>query len=123
MAILGVTDAYTQKHKKTGHIITTNIEHHAVLHTCIHLEQRGWKVTYLEADTLGNITTQQVKDAIEEDTVLVSIMYANNEIGTILPIADIGRTILSYRKKEESIYPYFHTDACQATSSEELHVE
>lgn len=105
------------------HIITTKIEHHAVLHTCKFLEKDGFEVTYLETDSQGFISPKKVLAAIRPDTILVSIMYANNEIGTVEPIADIGREILKWRKMKNSIYPIFHTDACQAGGVLELDVE
>jgi cysteine desulfurase len=89
------------------HIITTNIEHHAVLHTCEYLEKHGFEVTYLPADENGIVTAAQVESAIREDTVIVSVMAINNEIGSILPIEEIGSVC---RKKGV----LFHTDAVQA---------
>ena len=126
MAILGVA----RKHEKNGkHIITTKIEHHAVLYACEHLEKEGFEVTYLEPNEHGFITPKQVKEALRPDTILVSIMYANNEIGTVEPIAEIGREILKWRKENASAgsaqgkYPYFHSDACQAAGAFDLDVE
>ena len=89
------------------HIISTAFEHHAVLHTLSKLEKEGFEVTYLDVKTNHNITAQQVKDAIREDTCLVTTMYANNEIGSVLPIAEIGAVC------KEAKVP-FHTDAVQA---------
>lgn len=120
LAILGTA----RKHKDGGkHIITTKIEHHAVLYACQQLEKEGFEITYLDVDSQGFISPKKVRDAIRPDTILVSIMYANNEIGTVEPIADIGREILKYRKEKNSIYPFFHTDACQAGGVLELDVE
>ena len=120
MAILGVA----RKHEKNGkHIITTKIEHHAVLYPCEYLEKHGFEVTYLTPDEFGFVSAKQVKEALRPDTILVSIMYANNEIGTIEPIADIGREILKWRKENNTKYPYFHTDACQAAGAFDLDVE
>ena len=120
MAILGVA----RKHEKKGkHIITTKIEHHAVLHPCEYLEKHGFEVTYLDVDSQGFISPKKVKEAIRPDTILISIMYANNEIGTVEPIADIGREILKYRKENKTEFPYFHTDACQAAGVLDLDVE
>src|SRR3989339_229935 len=120
MAILGVA----RKHEKNGkHIITTKIEHHAVLYPCEYLEKHGFEVTYLAPDEFGFVSAKQVKEALRPDTILVSIMYANNEIGTVEPIADIGRELLKWRKENNTKYPYFHTDACQAAGAFDLDVE
>ncbi len=93
--------------KGKKHIISTAFEHHAVLHTLQRLEKEGFEVTYLDVRNNHNITAQQVKDAIREDTCLVTVMYANNEIGSVLPIAEIGAVC-----KEAGVI--FHTDAVQA---------
>ncbi|KKQ39727.1 MAG: Cysteine desulfurase [Candidatus Magasanikbacteria bacterium GW2011_GWA2_37_8] len=120
LAIFGIARA----HKKFGkHIITTKIEHHAVLHPCEQLKKEGFEVTYLETDSQGFVSPKKVRAAMRPDTILVSIMYANNEIGTVEPIADIGREILKWRKEKNTTYPYFHTDACQAAGALELDVE
>ncbi|OIO20264.1 MAG: hypothetical protein AUJ37_00665 [Candidatus Magasanikbacteria bacterium CG1_02_41_34] len=124
-ALLGVVRAHVQKGR---HIITTAIEHHAVLHVMQQLEKEGFDITYLPVDENGFVSVDAVKKAIRPDTILVSIMYANNEIGTIEPIAEIGKMILRYRKEHKNIYPLFHTDACQAAgyldmSVERLHVD
>ena len=103
-AIRGI--AYANK-DKGNHIITTKIEHHAVLHTCQYLEKNGYEVTYLDVDEDGLIDIEEFKDAIQNNTILVTIMYANNEIGTIQPIEEVGKIT-----KEKGIY--FHTDAVQA---------
>ncbi|MBE6013458.1 MAG: cysteine desulfurase NifS [Lachnospiraceae bacterium] len=95
------------KKSKGNHIITTNIEHHAVLHTCEYLEKNGYEVTYLPVNEKGLVTAEQVKDAIKDETILISIMFANNEIGTIMPIKEIGKIA-----KEKGIL--LHTDAVQA---------
>jgi len=93
--------------KKGNHIITSSIEHHAVLNTCKFLEKMGFKVTYLPVDEYGSVDPQDVKKAITDKTVLISIMHANNEVGTIEPIAEISEIA-----KENGIY--FHTDAVQS---------
>lgn len=89
------------------HLITTNFEHHAILHTCAALEKEGFEVTYLPVDSKGLVTAEQVRQAIRPDTALVSIMYANNEIGTVQPISEIADVC-----KEAGVR--FHTDAVQA---------
>lgn len=107
-AIKGSMDVLKAKGKK--HIITTNFEHHAVLHTCQYLEKQGFEVTYLPVNDEGYVTAEQVADAIREDTGLVTIMYANNEIGTIQPISEIGAVC-----REKKVL--FHTDAVQAVGN------
>lgn len=102
--LFGVAERYA---KKGNHIITTNVEHHAILHTCEALEKRGIEVTYLPVDENGMVTAEQVADAITDKTILVSIMFANNEVGTIMPIAEIGKVC-----RERGVL--FHTDAVQA---------
>ncbi|MBU0597295.1 cysteine desulfurase [Patescibacteria group bacterium] len=120
LAIFGT--AY--QHQEIGkHIITTKIEHKAVLEPCRRLEAQGFEITYLDVNEYGQIDIKKLKQAIRPDTILVSIMYANNEIGTVEPIAEIGKEILKIRKENNSNFPYFHTDACQATGSLDLNVE
>ncbi len=120
LAIFGIA----RKHQNQGkHIITSKIEHHAVLHPCQQLEKEGFSVTYLEPDSEGFISPKKVRAAMTPETILVSIMYANNEIGTIEPIAEIGKEILKWRKEKNTVFPYFHTDACQAAGAFELDVE
>lgn len=103
-AIKEAAEAYQQK---GNHIITSKIEHHAVLHTCEYLEKHGFEVTYLDVDENGFVKLEELKKAIRPTTILISIMFANNEIGTIQPIAEIGKIA-----KENGIL--FHTDAVQA---------
>ena len=112
-AIKGVAEAQAKKGK---HIITTQIEHHAVLHTCEYLEKHGYEITYLPVDEQGFVTPEQVEQAIRPDTILVSIMFANNEIGTIQPIEQIGRVC-----HEKGVT--FHTDAVQAFGSVPIDVQ
>ncbi|MBU0546132.1 cysteine desulfurase, partial [Patescibacteria group bacterium] len=120
LAIYGIARAYAQNGK---HIVSIGIEHHAVLHPLEDLKKQGWEITYVKIDERGIVKAKDVINAIRPDTVLVTIMYANNEIGTIEPIAEIGREILRYRKQNNSHYPYFHTDACQAAGYLDLDVE
>lgn len=107
--------------EKGNHIITTKIEHHAVLHTCEYLEKQGCEVTYLDVDGDGRVSLQELEAAIRPTTVLISIMFANNEIGTIEPVAEIG----AIAKKHGVL---FHTDAVQAfghvpINVEEMHID
>lgn len=113
-AIKSVAKAMAKKGKK--HLITTVFEHHAVLHPMETLAKEGFEVTYLKVDEKGLLTAQDVKNALREDTALVSIMYANNEIGTILPIAEIGAVC-----KEHGVF--FHTDAVQAVGNVPIDVK
>lgn len=112
-ALKGAAFAHQEKGK---HIITTQIEHHAILHTCQWLEAQSWQVTYLPVDADGFVTAQQVENALRPDTVLVSVMAANNEIGTLEPIAEIGTLC-----HERGVL--FHTDAVQAVGAIPLDVE
>lgn len=112
-ALKAVAEAYEKKGK---HIITSKIEHHAILHTCKYLEKRGFEVTYLDVDENGVVDLEQLKKAIRPDTILISIMAANNEIGTIQPLREIGEIA-----QEHDIL--FHTDAVQAFAHIPLHVE
>ena len=113
MALRGVAE---KKKKKGNHIITTKIEHHAILHTCEYLEKHGFAVTYLDVDENGKIRMEDLKAAIRPETILISVMFANNEIGTIQPIAEIGKLA-----KEKGIV--FHTDAVQAMGHVPIDVE
>lgn len=112
-AIKGV--AYANK-DKGKHIITSSIEHHAVLHTCKYLEKQGFEVTYLPVNKNGLVEIKDLIEAIRPDTILISIMYANNEIGTIQPIEEIGEVA-----KEKKIY--FHTDAVQAVGNIDIDLQ
>lgn len=108
--------ARQMKKKGKNHIITTTFEHHAILHTCQYLEKEGFEVTYLPVDEKGLVTAEQVKEAIKDTTALVSIMYANNEIGTIQPIPEIGAVC-----HEKGVL--FHTDAVQAIGNVPINVK
>ena len=112
-AIKAAAEAYSFKGK---HIITSRIEHHAVLHTCEYLEKHGYEVTYLNVDADGVVDLEQLKRAIRPDTILISIMFANNEVGTIQPIKEIGAIA-----KEHKIV--FHTDAVQAFGQMPINVD
>lgn len=112
-ALKATAEAYASKGK---HIITTKIEHHAILHTCEYLEKRGFEITYLNVDRDGLISLDELKAAIRPDTILISVMFANNEIGTIEPIAEIGEIA-----KEHGVL--FHTDAVQAYAQVPIHVD
>ena len=117
-ALKATFETYQDKGK---HIITSKIEHHAILHTCEYLEKRGAEITYLDVDENGLVDLEQLKKAIRPDTILISIMYANNEIGTIQPIQEIGEIAA-----EHGIL--FHTDAVQAYGQlpirvDELHID
>lgn len=102
--------------KKGNHIITSSIEHHAVLHTCEFLQKQGFEITYLPVDEYGMIRLEDLKNAITDKTILISIMFANNEVGTIQPIKEIGAIA-----REKGIY--FHTDAVQAVGSYPIDVK
>ena len=104
MVLRGIAERLSKKGK---HIITTAVEHHAVLYTCRYLEKQGFEVTYLPVDEFGRVTAEQVREAIRPDTILVSVMFGNNEIGTLMPIAEIGAIC-----RERGVL--FHTDAVQA---------
>ena len=108
--------------KQTGnHIITTSIEHHAILHTCQYLEDTGFRVTYLPVDRDGLVNTEDVLKAVTDETTLVSVMLANNEIGTIQPVADMARGVKEIAKKLGRTI-VFHTDAVQAAGFMDIDV-
>jgi len=148
LAILGVARGLLAKNKltKPGHIITTTIEHRAVLEACVQLEREGWAVSYIPVDKQGLIDLKALKEVLRPDTVLVSVMYANNEIGTIQPIKEIAKILRHHRSsmllrgaerrsnleiassagtpsRNDTRLPYFHTDACQAPRFLPLGVE
>lgn len=118
LALVGVVRAFKKDNPTTtAHIITSIIEHSAILETCRHLEREGVNVTYLKPDSHGLIDPKQIKDALTPETILVSIAYANNEIGTIAPIRDIAKVIRQYKSgTNSSHYPLVHTDAMQAVN-------
>ena len=117
-ALKATAEAYQSKGK---HIITTKIEHHAILHTAEYLEKRGFEITYIGVDENGVVKVDELEKAIRPDTILISVMFANNEIGTIQPIKEIGEIA----KKHGGL---FHTDAVQAYGQlpinvDELHID
>ena len=117
-ALKATAEAYASKGK---HIITSTIEHHAILHTCAYLEKQGYEITYVEVDENGKIKLDELEAAIRPDTILISVMTANNEIGTIQPVAEIGKIA-----HEHGVL--FHTDAVQAFGHipldvEEMHID
>ncbi|EOS37300.1 cysteine desulfurase NifS [Lachnospiraceae bacterium M18-1] len=112
-ALIAAAEAYASKGK---HIITSKIEHHAILHTCEYLEKKGYEVTYLDVDEAGLVDLEQLRASIREDTILISVMFANNEIGTIQPIGEIGQIA-----REHGIL--FHTDAVQAFGQVPINVD
>ncbi|MGV2938107.1 cysteine desulfurase family protein [Mesobacillus sp. LC4] len=113
LAIIG----YAESNRSKGqHIITTQIEHHAVLHSCEELEKRGFEVTYLPVDENGLVSLGKIEEVLRDDTILVTIMYGNNEVGSIQPIKEIGGMLADHQA-------VFHTDAVQAYGIESLDVE
>ena len=112
-ALIATAEAYGSKGK---HIITSKIEHHAILHTCEYLEKKGYEVTYLDVDEAGLVDLEQLQASVREDTILISVMFANNEIGTIQPIGEIGQIA-----REHGIL--FHTDAVQAFGQVPMNVD
>jgi cysteine desulfurase len=113
LALKGIAFA---NRKKGNHIITSAIEHHAILHTCEYLEKQGFTITYLPVDEYGMVSIEELKNAITDKTILISIMFANNEVGTIQPVQKIGQLA-----REKGIY--FHTDAVQAVGSYPIDVK
>ncbi|SFA94810.1 MULTISPECIES: cysteine desulfurase family protein [unclassified Bacillus (in: firmicutes)] len=113
LAIIGIADAYQGAGK---HIITSSIEHHAVLHACHELDKKGFEVTYLPVDETGMISLHDLKEALRPDTILVSVMFGNNEVGTLQPISEIGILL-------EEHQAFLHTDAVQAYGIEKIDVK
>ncbi len=110
LAVIGTAEAHAEKGR---HVVTTAIEHPAVLNACAELESRGWEVTYLPVSTGGLVSVDAVRAALRDDTVLVTIMHANNEIGTVQPIAEIGR-LVAERRAAGQTHLHLHTDAVQS---------
>lgn len=123
-AILGTYRAYKSK---GNHVITNAIEHHAVLNTVEHLgKKEGAETTIMKVDGFGMVKLDELEVALRPETLLVSVMYANNEIGTINPIPEIAKMLKKYKEKlgrKSTDYPYFHTDACQASGACDLDVK
>lgn len=123
MAVFGIARQYAAKGK---HLISQPIEHHAVLHPLEALEKEGFETTYVAVDETGRVSVESVMAALREDTTLVTIMYANNEIGTINPIGEIGNAITKWKKEHgrgPTEPPFLHTDACQAAGALEMNVD
>ena len=118
LAIIGAAMANKDWGK---HIIVSKIEHPAVLEAAGNLEKNGFEITYVNVDSKGMVILSELKKALRKDTILVSILYANNEIGTIQPIRKISKIIKEFKK--ESAYPLFHTDACQVAGALDLNVK
>lgn len=117
LAILGIFKHYKKQKDFIPHIITSSIEHSAVLESCKQVETLGGEVTYINPEKNGIVDVKKIQKSIKKNTVLISIMYANNEIGTIQPVKEIGRMIRLYKidsKIEPNHFPFFHTDASQA---------
>lgn len=129
LAIFGVANNFIGQEKKY-HLITTQIEHPAVLNAFRALEKKGFQVTYLPVNKFGLVSAQEVMKALRPNTILVSIMYANNEIGTVQPISEIAKVVKNYRHIQQidkvsaqPFYPIFHTDACQAAGYLDLKID
>jgi cysteine desulfurase len=126
LAILGFAQAFQKQYGKPGHIISTSIEHHSILHVLDTLKQWGWKISLAPVDKEGFVNLDSLKKLVRKDTTLISVMYANNEIGTIEPIAEIGKWLTGLNKvRNQKNLPriLFHTDACQAAGALNLSVQ
>lgn len=133
LAVMGVVGYWSGKWRvESGkseteilpHVVTSAVEHHAVLEPLMAMDRKKEiELTIIGVNREGRVSVEEVMSAIKPNTVLISIMTANNEIGTIQPIAEIGREILKWRKAKETAFPYLHTDACQATGFLDLNVE
>lgn len=122
LAILGVFNGY--RGKKIPHFVVSAIEHSSVLESCAEVERLGGQVTYVPPEENGTIDPKKIRAALKPTTVLVSVMYANNETGTIQPVGAIGHAVKEYReqKNAEGQYPFFHTDASQAPNYLPIHI-
>lgn len=136
LAIFGVAEGVSQMNRnpvsvqkpKPGfgldrHIITSKIEHHAVLNSCEELERRGFDISRINVSEDGIADLKELKKSLRENTILVSVMYANNEIGTIQPIKEIAKIIRDFKKQNNSLFPLFHTDAIQAAGYLDMNVQ
>lgn len=130
LAITGIVRAPAQRRAVEAmgsikpHVIASAIEHHAVLEPLLHLQKTGEiDLTLLPVDRAGLVSVEDLVAAFKPETILVSIIFASNEIGTLQPLSDIGRAILAWRKEHKTIYPLLHSDACQAAGYLELNVE
>ncbi len=136
LTVLGVINAYKKtreyiEEKKQPHVVVSSIEHSAILETAKYLESEGVDVTYISVNEKGLIDPKDVAEALREETVLVSVMYANNEVGTVQPVREIAKVIRHFKKTtrgipgfvSRSVYPYFHTDAVQALQYLDVNVE
>ncbi len=122
LAILGVFEKAKEKIQKP-HIIISSVEHSAISETAKEVERRGGEVTVIQVDEDGRISPQEVLNAVKENTILISIGLANGETGTVQPVSKIGRLVREYRKEKNTVFPYLHTDASQATNFLDLSVE
>ncbi|MDO8621775.1 MAG: aminotransferase class V-fold PLP-dependent enzyme [bacterium] len=126
MAVLGVPRWYRSKSANQGHVIISAIEHHAVLNAAERLRKEGFEVTVLPVDQYGFVSPEAVRGALTPQTTLISIMAANNEIGTIEPIQEIGKVIRDWKREQgrkPTEAPFFHTDACQAAGALDINVQ
>jgi cysteine desulfurase len=126
LAILGVFEAASASLKlrrASAHIITLNTEHPAILETVYEAQRRGAELTILETDEEGKVSPEDIKNALKENTVLVTLSYASSEVGTIQHIGKIGRIIREFRKQNDTAYPYLHVDASQAASTIDIDAE
>lgn len=122
MAVIGVVHSARTRGIMNPHVIVSAIEHPSVLKAALYLKSSGVRVDYLPVDSRGLVNTKEIRKLITPETVLVSVMYANNEIGTIEPIIDIAKEVRHARKVNGSVYPYFHTDAAQAGNYLDMNV-
>ncbi len=122
LALLGVFEAFNHKLEKP-HFIISDIEHSAIMEAAKEIERRGGEVTKIRVNEEGIVSVEEIKNSLKANTVLVSVMLANNEIGTIEPIAKIARIVKEYRKEKETRFPYLHTDASQGANYLSLDLE